>query len=800
MHTISWSIGLCMICNLALGQALQTLFTPAPEVLPGTSLWVGHGQIPDEIMAGAHAWIEKKIDQAAVQRGQHWHYDFSSPALFRASIQPQRERLMNILGIPFDLSSKQNSPLFDTVTQVQFWSAWGDDPDVASTSRYRIRQIRWSVLPGVWGEGLLLTPTSHQVQASCIVLGHANQTPEQLCGLAPGIDPESQIARRLAEQGVEVLIPVLINRDYLFEGQNHQQSHREWLYRQGYHLGHHLIGVELLKVQQAAHWMKSLHPQKKVGLAGYGDGGLLAMFTAALDETIESTLVSGYFGPRERCWQEPLDRNIWDLLTTFGDAELCSMITPRALTIEHSEGPVFRDEIARLVDSPLMIETYPFTGFKGALSTPDFKAAQGEYERFKQLLPTPWGKTSFIYGSRQRPVQPGSPAALTALAEGLGIVLTATSTKEGPRDLRQHAEGPDQRQRRQVKEIENYYQHLLGTADQRRDEQFLYRLLPEIKHRRWSTRSWHAFLPWQNLVEQADTYREDFKSAIIGHFEDGLAPLQPLSKRLYDEPGWAGYEIKLDVFDNFYASGILLVPKDLVKGEKRPTIVVQHGRNGEPRHVIEGQTSYYDLGQKLVTQGYVVFIPQGLFRGEDAYRLLNRKANTLGKTLFSFILAQHEQILNWLWTVPFVDPARIAFYGKSYGGETAMRIPSILNGYALSICSGDFGDWARKVIDVHASRSFMYTFEWEMPYWRMGTTYSYAEMAYLIFPRPFMVERGHDDLVQPDEWVAAEYAKVRYLYDRSGLADRTTIEYFNGGHAARNAGIFDFLRKHLAWP
>ena len=38
-------------------------------------------------------------------------------------------------------------------------------------------------------------------------------------------------------------------------------------------------------------------------------------------------------------------------------------------------------------------------------------------------------------------------------------------------------------------------------------------------------------------------------------------------------------------------------------------------------------------------------------------------------------------------------------------------------------------------------------------------------MAYLIAPRPFMVERGHFDTVAPDETVAYEFAKVRHLYN-----------------------------------
>ena len=82
----------------------------------------------------------------------------------------------------------------------------------------------------------------------------------------------------------------------------------------------------------------------------------------------------------------------------------------------------------------------------------------------------------------------------------------------------------------------------------------------------------------------------------------------------------------------------------------------------------------------------------------------------------------------------------------------------------------------------------------------MGSTFNYAELAYLMVPRPFMVERGHHDGVAPDEWVASEYAKVRWLYDQLGLADRTAIEFFNGGHTIHGQGTFDFLHKHLDWP
>jgi len=41
--------------------------------------------------------------------------------------------------------------------------------------------------------------------------------------------------------------------------------------------------------------------------------------------------------------------------------------------------------------------------------------------------------------------------------------------------------------------------------------------------------------------------------------------------------------------------------------------------------------------------------------------------------------------LRWLESRPEVDGSRIAFYGLSYGGETAVRVPTILEKYCLSI-------------------------------------------------------------------------------------------------------------------
>ena len=79
-----------------------------------------------------------------------------------------------------------------------------------------------------------------------------------------------------------------------------------------------------------------------------------------------------------------------------------------------------------------------------------------------------------------------------------------------------------------------------------------------------------------------------------------------------------------------------------------------------------------------------------------------------------------------------------------------MRIPPLVDRYCLSVCSADFNDWVWKNASTLSPYSYVWTGEYEIFEWDLGSTFNYAEMAALIAPRPFMVERGHFDGVAPD--------------------------------------------------
>jgi dienelactone hydrolase len=763
----------CLI-TAALGVVASAAAAAPPETFPRTAaLEWPEEDLSSRMMDGAHRFVEQRLVEAKSQRSQFWKYDPSSSQAWETPVQENRERLREIIGAV----DRRTAPRMER---------FGDDANpalVAETARYRVYQARWAVLNGVSAEGLLVQPMT-PAAAHVVVLPDAGQTPEQLLGLAAGLPAERQFARRLAENGYEVVIPVLVPRQPL-ETEDPQlrranQTSREWLYRQAYHMGRHIIGYEVQKVLAAVDWFHDRHgDQAKIGVVGYAEGGLIAFYAAALDKRIGAALVSGYFDSREQAWSEPIDRNVWSLLERFGDAEIASLVLPRQLVIEHAEVPAFNST-------------------KGNWQTPAGTSVRTEFGRIPVLAGSP--KPALVMGDSDQGVGPLSVEALQEFSRRLSLDTSMQIFDDPPQD-RRNGFNPRDRQRRAAQEVEGHVQALVHASEHVRDKFFLHAILPELENQPWNTDKSRPTQDAGKFIKGAQPFRERFRNDVMGKFNVPYLPLNPRSRKVAETEQWTAWDVVIDVWPDVFAWGVLVVPKDLKPGERRPVVVCQHGRNGIPRDTIDGpSTAYNGFAARLAERGFITFAPHNLYRGEDRYRWLNRKANNVRATLFSFIIGQHERILDWLATLPSVDSDRIAFYGLSYGGETAVRVPTVLEKYCLSICSGDFNQWTRKVAATDQPFSFMRTIEWEMPYWNLGQSFDYAEMTYLMVPRPFMVERGHLDRVGRDQWVAHEYAKVRFLYAQLGLADRTDIEFFQGGHSINGQGAFDFLHKHLGWP
>ncbi|QDU27782.1 Alpha/beta hydrolase family protein [Anatilimnocola aggregata] len=766
---------LLVACGVLVVCLAQPALAKEGEPLAGSKRLELQGDIAAQMVAGIDRFLLKQLAAAPAGRERRWGPEFDTTGHYIRTIEPFRQRLAHILGVRDERTKFAAPELIATTEQ---------PAKIATGKKFEVFRVRWPTVRGIQAEGLLLVPLDKKFVADIVAIPSAEQTPEQLCGLSEGIAPESQYARRLAQSGCRVLVPAIISRRMQkrsFGGGDRgpNLTDREFVYRPAFEMGRHILGYEVQQVLAGVDWFarEAGNDDPTIGVIGYGDGGQLAMYAAALDQRIDAACVSGYFGPREGVWQEPLDRNVQGLVELYGDAEVASLIVPRALTIDSTPGP--------------NIKLPSEGGGPADYVFPQPAAIQAEIDRLLKI-------------SDQVPLKPKGFASrnLAISAESAGqfcetrTLLSFLRQLCGPNgsvdtsEVMPEKNGPlpdvAERQSRLVKQLVDDTQLLLQDSPKVRSE-FM--------------RELYAVKDLEVYRGVVGKYRAMFAANAIGYLDELSLTMNPRTRQTYETDKWIGYEVQLDVVDDVFAYGVLLVPKDLKPGEKRPVVVCQHGLEGRPVDTFQGNHyAYHDFAAKLCERGFITFAPQNIYIGKDNFRTLQRKANPLGLTLFSIMVPQHQQICNWLKQLPMVDGERIGFYGLSYGGKSAMRIPPLVPDYCLSICSADFNEWISKNASTRLPFSYVWTGEYEIFEFDLGNTFNYSEMAALIAPRPFMVERGHTDGVSTDEWVAHEYAKVFYHYNhRLKIGDRCEMEIFDGPHTINGKGTFDFLHKHLKW-
>ena len=737
-----------MIVNALFWTAGRTPERRQAKALPGTRPLEEEGDFAALMVEGIDRFLRREIEQSRERRAAFWKVDRSSPEAYEQSVAPKRDRLKKILGVVDERAPFAAPEVIHPL---------GQSPVLARSSAFEVLAVRWPVFRSVEGEGLLLVPTGRPPEATVILLPDADESPEEVSGLVPSTPPDRQPARSLAERGFRVVVPALIDRSDTHSisriGKATNQPHREFVYRPAFELGRHILGYEVQKTLALVDWLHRETADPRVILLGFGEGGLLALYAGAIDPRIDEVRVHGAFGPLEETWKEPIYRNVFGLLREFGGAELAALVAPRPF----AAFPEPRYSVA----GPPPAKPGRSGAAPGSWTSPDASRLEAELARFRALAP-------------------GAPRPS-------GEATLPAPRSEAPVVLRRNHD-PAARLQRQLDQLLEDTQHLLRRSEAVRDAAFWKRL------RTGSLDDYAA---------STAPLRREFEEEVLGRFDRPLLAPDPRSRLIFNEPACEGYEVKLDVWPDVFAYGILLVPRDLKPGERRPAVVCQHGLEGRPRDLADpgvDHPAYRRFGVRLAERGFVVFAPQNPYLGRDAFRTLQRKANFLGTHLFSIIIPQHRAITDWLASLPFVDPDRIGFYGLSYGGKTAMRVPAVVPRYALSICSADFNEWIWKNAALDSPYSYVTTGEYEIFEWNLGNTFNYAEMAALIAPRPFMVERGHRDGVAPDERVAYEYAKVRRLYADLKIHERTEIEFFDGPHAIHGVGTFRFLHRHLKWP
>ncbi len=777
---------LAAVSGLAMAETDPKSKRPLENTLPiPTSFQPG-----EAVLSGAERFLKQETALAKKNRTNFWRPDFSSEAAYCSSIEPNRKELAKILGF---------------VGTREPFSAMTIDATTASPAQlaqghgYRVYAVQWPVEGTVFGEGLLLEPDREKPLAQVVAIPHTDQTPEMLAGLTEGIPLESQFARRLAENGCRVLIPTLVGRE-LGQYGTATLPDREYLDRLGFPIGRPLIGYELEKIAAAIDWFSKQDPsgETKIGAFGYGDGGRLALYAAALDDRIDVACTSGYFDSRENLWQEPVDRNVFGLFKRFGDAELAAMVAPRALLVEASRGPEGEIDPGS-------------AGSPGKLISPTKKNVHREFQRAQSFL-GPWAGREYLQlidgneGNEQnQATEPfGSKRAINAFLDRLepnrGETVFSIPLPVVNLSLDRHKT----RRKRQIDQLQRQIISELAKAKTTRKAYW----------NRLDTKSVHGF------ETSSDQYRSELSEQVFGRFDLPLLPPNPKTKAILDQRSLTGHQVILDVFSDLITTGVLLVPKKIDANVKRPAIVIQAPVGVSPEKLLQpGSTTYDGLAETLVKRGFVVFLTGNLTSDAKRFEALNRRASPLGKTALSILVPQHRQIVGWLGSLPEVDSKRIALWGIGSGADAVMRVAPLIKNYSLVVGSLSTEEPSTAdspfPIGLEQGTGGKYRhFEFN------GTTgFSVAELAALIAPRPLLIERfGSKSITGNQNLLLEQFGsksiagtqnllmaldQVGALYDvRLGLGNRfesLRIELDQDDEPVRSE-TFDFLQTFFDQP
>ncbi|REJ94742.1 MAG: hypothetical protein DWQ34_08395, partial [Planctomycetota bacterium] len=599
---------LCLILTLP-ARAQPDL---SADHLAGTEPLVMNEPLDVVMVRGINYFAEREIADSPNRRPAKWNRDYSSVEAYEQSVEPNRERLREIIGAVDPL--EKNYTFGDsTIPGPIDWFV--DDGFFSMTTS-------WLSNEGITGEAVAFEHESwHDARHRAIVvlLPDADWTPDDLYGNTSRLPLNQQFVRHLAKNKCAVYVPYLINRDDTFSGKPDirftNQPHREFIYRMAFEMGRHVIGYEVQKIIALLDQLEEIRDlfeeevrREKIPIAivGVGEGALLAMHVAALDQRVDAVMVSGYFQQRENVWLEPIYRNVWNSMTEFGDADLASLIAPTPLVIEAASPP--------LVDGPPAAAAGRSSGAApGRITTPSIESVRAEYDE---------AKSHYEQLDRADNIQlvlsddgvgpPGSFEALSTFIKTLGI--DGFVPCEGPENifedetednewleehLQEIAERSALRQKRQVAELDRFTQALMHRSDKER-------------YKFWANVDLSSV---EACVESLEFYRDYVYDNMIGRLPEPEMPLNPRTRKVIDEPTHVGYEVVLDCYPagdtqrpipegadtsipdtgsvdevgwavgkdwGVIAGGILLLPKDLKEGEQRPVVVCQHGLEGRP--------------------------------------------------------------------------------------------------------------------------------------------------------------------------------------------------------------------------
>jgi hypothetical protein len=261
-------------------------------------------------------------------------------------------------------------------------------------------------------------------------------------------------------------------------------------------------------------------------------------------------------------------------------------------------------------------------------------------------------------------------------------------------------------------------------------------------------------------------------------------PLRPTFRKERKQKGYAITNVAFESTPGFRVTGNLYRPWPRKAGQRYAAVLLAHGHARDPLTGGRFAESKQRLGGMLARAGAVVLAFDMVGYGE-ATEHAHKTDTTLRLQLWNSIRA-----VDFLASLPEVDPSRIGVTGESGGGTQTLLLTAVEPRIAVSV----------PVVMVSAHFFGGCECESGMPIHRSADhETNNAEIAALAAPRPLLVVSDGADWTKNTPEVEFPYIRGVYrLYDAE--ANVQNLHLANEGHdygPSKRAAAYQFLGRHL---
>ncbi len=293
------------------------------------------------------AFLRQQLHRLDAQRASRWSRDYSSVERYLDSIAPMRDRLRALFG--WWREPTQRGPL-----------NIADEQTIHEDEQVIARRFTFEVLPGLRTYGLEMWSRHERPTRALLVQHGYGGCPEGVCGFGPDANGQDYSYRslglRAVRHGFHVVavhhptsfgqpaikavfpLPGYERFDYTY-GKNR-------LHRLATLAGHTLFGLDLMASSRGVDLLvqRGFEPEA-IGAYGLSQGGQTALYLPAVDPRIHAAVAACYFNHRLRKLVGPVrgqafldtsteDKFFTDVVSTFADSDVVSLIAPRAFAVE----------------------------------------------------------------------------------------------------------------------------------------------------------------------------------------------------------------------------------------------------------------------------------------------------------------------------------------------------------------------------------------------------------------------------------------------------------------------------------